>query len=85
MIGLFRAKAQMTDEKSYQLSFYADKHTWKNKLLFFFYQIEKNSFKVALHNAYEDSATWSVAHTAGGMVNLSKLYNEQIENMSQTS
>ena len=24
-----------TDEKSYQLSFYADKRKWKNKLLFF--------------------------------------------------
>ena len=50
---------------------------------FFLYQIEKNSFKLALPNAYEDSVTWSAVFTAGGMVNLNKLYNEQIENMSQ--
>ena len=37
---------------------------------FFFYQIEKNSFKLALPNAYEDSVTWSAVYTAGGVVNL---------------
>lgn len=55
----------------------------KISCFFFLYQIEKNSFKLALPNAYEDSGTWSAVYTAGGMVNLNKLYNEQIENMSQ--